>query len=90
MNKKETFLLLAHKLVLQMFPVHKMIEHCRINCGAASKKASKSPEIKTSFFKPKIKDEFCDKLVSVKSSEIKIRMFLKYKNKSYKEEIKSF
>ena len=58
MNKKETFLLLAHKLVLQKLPIHKIIDHCGINCGAATKKASKSLDIKTSFFKPKIKDEF--------------------------------
>ncbi len=48
-----------------MFPVLKTIDDCKMNCGADSRKASKTPLSNASFFISKTKVEFSGKLVSI-------------------------
>jgi hypothetical protein len=62
---------------LLIFPVLKTIDNCKINCGAASRKASKVAAPKASCLTLRIRDTFFSKLVSISSSATADRKFLK-------------
>ncbi len=62
---------------LHISPVLKTIDDCKMNCGADSRKASKTPEFKASFFIFNIKVEFSGKLVSIIKSPMKSLRLLK-------------
>jgi hypothetical protein len=51
---------------LPMIPVLQMMEHCKMNCGADSRKASKVLELNISFCKRAIVFAFEGRLVSKK------------------------
>jgi hypothetical protein len=71
-------ILIINRHVLKC-PVLKTIDNCKINCGAASRKASKVAAPKASCFILRIRDEFFSKLVSISSSAKVDRKFLEEK-----------
>ncbi len=61
-SRKVEVIKMRNSLIL---PVLRTIEHCKINCGAASRKASRMPALRASCFILRTKVEFSGKLVSV-------------------------
>ena len=59
-----------------MFPVLRMIEHCRMSCGADSRNASISPDLRGLCFKDSISAPFWIRLVSIRASANTTLMFL--------------
>ena len=64
-------------LNLLMFPVLRTINDWRINCGADSKNASKTPEAKAFFLMLRTRCKFSGKLVSISKSATNSLIFLK-------------
>jgi hypothetical protein len=61
---------------LLMIPVRRTMDDCKMNCGADSRKASKVPLSKASFFILNISCEFSGKLVSIIKRPMKSLKFL--------------
>ena len=61
-------------------PVFKMKQLWKMNCGADSRNASKSPELRVSCLIFATRSEFCGKLVSNNDKAIKERRFLESNN----------